>query len=117
MQPEVRTYLFDIRKACDLILQFTAHKEFSDYEKDVLFRSAVERQFEIVGEAMSQMLKLEPSLGGRITNTRQIIAFRNILVHAYAQVKNQVVWGVIQSDLPMLRAEVDQLLKEGEPPE
>jgi uncharacterized protein with HEPN domain len=112
MQLEVRKYLFDIQRACALIRQFTAGKDFAAYSSDVFLRSAVERQFEVIGEAMSQMLKVEPSVGERITASKQIISFRNVLIHGYAAVQNKLVWQIIEAKLPTLQQEVDQLMAE-----
>jgi len=110
MQLEVRKYLFDVQRACALIRQFTAGKDLSAYSSDVLLRSAVERQFEIIGEALSQMLKLDNSLSAQITASKQIISFRNVLIHGYAKVLNHLVWEIIEAKLPVLQQEVDQLL-------
>lgn len=111
MQPlEVRKYLFDIRQACDLLRQFTQGKTLDDYKSDPLLRSAVERQFEIVGEALRQMLDRVPELTHEISDNARIIAFRNRLIHGYAAVADEVVWGVLETNLPKLRAEVDALL-------
>ncbi len=110
MQTEVRKFLSDIQKASDLIGQFLAGKSRADYEIDLLLRSAVERQFMIVGEALCQALKLDPSLGTQITGTVPIVGFRNILVHGYALVNNDTVWSITLTDLPLLRQEVDALL-------
>ena len=75
-----------------------------------MLRAAVERQFEIIGEAQNRLFRLEPDLADRITDGRRIIAFRNILVHAYAQIENRVVWGVIESELKTLETDVAALL-------
>lgn len=110
--PEVAKYLFDIAQACDLLVQFTAGKTFEDYTRDPLLRSAVERQFEIIGEALSRALRLDPALSNHINSTARIIAFRNRLIHAYASIADDVVWGVLEGNLPALRREVEELLKE-----
>ena len=110
--PEVRKYLYDISQACRLLSGFTAGKTFDDYAADALLRSAAERQFEIIGEALNQALRADPALETRISNTARIIAFRNRLIHGYASVSAEVVWGVIESHLLNLRAEVDQLLND-----
>lgn len=75
-----------------------------------MLRSAIERQFEIIGEALSQAFYHFPELEEEITAGRQIVAFRNRLIHAYASVDPAVVWGVIEEDLPVLRSEVEELL-------
>lgn len=110
MKREVLKYLFDIAQACDLLEQFTAGKTVSDYSSDPLLRSGVERQFEIIGEALRQALSLDSALATRITDTERIVAFRNRLIHGYASVSNEVVWGVVEKDLPVLTQEVKALL-------
>ena len=97
---DIRTYLFDIAQACVLLRRFTAGKTFADYAADPLLRSAVERQFEIIGEALNQALHLDPSLATRISDAGRIIAFRNRLIHAYASIADAVVWGVLKPTFP-----------------
>jgi uncharacterized protein with HEPN domain len=113
--PEVLTHLFDVAQACDLLERFTEGRRFEEYAADPLLRSAVERQFEIVGEALRRALELDPHLTERITDTSRIIAFRNRLIHGYATVSVEVVWGVLEANLPTLHQEVEALLQEGEP--
>jgi uncharacterized protein with HEPN domain len=86
-----RASLWDIAQAAEHIAAFTHGKSFEDYASDVLLRSAVERQFEIIGEALNQVLRLEPAMETRITHARRIVAFRNRLIHAYAVVADAVV--------------------------
>jgi uncharacterized protein with HEPN domain len=111
-QLDIRKYLFDINEACELLIQFTAGKTFSDYSTDPMLRSAVERQFEIVGEALAQVLRLDPSLRSKISDSGRIIAFRNRLIHGYSSVADDVVWGILEANLPSLRNEVAALMKE-----
>ncbi len=108
--PEVLKYLFDIAEACRLLDQFTEGRSFADYEADPLLRSAVERQFQIAGEALHLALRLDPALAERVTDSGRIIAFRNRLVHGYASVAHEVVWGLLEANLPTLRREVEALL-------
>jgi uncharacterized protein with HEPN domain len=114
MLPEVAKYLYDVRQACDLLNEFTQGKTLEDYQNDKLLRSAVERQFIIVGEALMQAEKLHPKLTFSVSVLRQIIGFRNVLVHGYAVIKHQTVWGIFQHDLPVLRKEVEDILAESE---
>ena len=114
MQLELKKYLFDVRQACARIGEFTAGKTLTDYSTDPMLRSAVERQFEIVGEALNRIAKVSDSTAERISDHRRIIAFRNILVHAYAQIDDRLVFGVVEANLPTLTAEVETLLEEGE---
>ncbi|MBI3574411.1 MAG: DUF86 domain-containing protein [Gammaproteobacteria bacterium] len=110
MQPDRRKYLYDTQQACQRVRRFTQDRTLDDYLKDELLRSAVERQFEIIGEALSQLHKVDPVMAGRIHEFRRIVAFRNILIHGYASIHNETVWGVVQNDLPVLARQVDDLL-------
>jgi len=110
MQPhDTRKYLFDIAEACELIGQFVAAKKFSDYQNDPPLRSGVECQFEIVGEALNQALRHDPGLAASISSSSRIISFLNRLIHRYAVVSDEVVWGVIETNLPVLTREVNLL--------
>jgi uncharacterized protein with HEPN domain len=114
MQLESRKLLFDVRQAVELLAQFTTDKALADYLGDVLLRSAVERQFEIIGEALAQLTKRDPELAKRISQRRRIIDFRNVIVHGYSEVDDELVWDVLQSNLPTLRREIEDLLDAAE---
>jgi uncharacterized protein with HEPN domain len=81
-----------------------------------MLRSAVERQFEIIGEALRLAILEEPRLASSISDSNRIVAFRNRLIHGYAGVLNDVVWGILDAALPTLRREVDALLGEDSKP-
>ena len=87
-------------------------KTIDDYDNDLVIRSAVERQFMIIGEAMAQALQHFPDIEPKFSNAREIISFRNQIVHAYAGLKSSIVWGVIEDDLPHLITEAQALLDE-----
>ena len=92
-------------------------RSFDDYAGDLMFRSAVERQFEIIGEALNQLSRADPALAAQIPDFRQVISFRNALIHGYAQIDDAEVWRAIEVGLPHLRARVAVLLAElGETP-
>jgi uncharacterized protein with HEPN domain len=114
MRLEVRKYLYDIQQAADLLTQFSRGKSFDDYTRDAMLRSAVERQFEIIGEALSQLAKADSRCAERISEYRRIIAFRNILIHGYAELDTRLVWGVLEAKLPVLYREVTDLLSNPE---
>ncbi len=111
-QREVRKYLYDINQACELLVQFVSNRSLADYKSDPLLRSAVERQFEIIGEALNKALKYDHSLVNSISDTRRIIAFRNHLIHGYESIANDTVWGIIETNLPVLHKEVKAILNE-----
>lgn len=112
MRLEAKKYLFDIRSAADRLAEFLAGKTFADYQRDAMLRAAVERQFEIIGEAVSQLARFDEELAARFTNFRRIVAFRNILIHGYADVDDGLVWDVVETNLPLLRQEVERLIDE-----
>ena len=110
MQPESRKYLWDASQAVDRITRFVASRTLGQYQTDDLLRSAVERQFEIIGESLAQLRKTDPGTAATIPELPRIVAFRNILIHGYATVDERLVWGVIEGSLPSLRAILQQLL-------
>jgi len=89
---------------------FTRGKTFDDYPADELLRSGVERQLAIVGEALSQLRRIDPAIAGSIAELSRVVGFRNVLVHAYASVDSRIVWGIIEIDLDPLRSCLDALL-------
>jgi uncharacterized protein with HEPN domain len=109
-QRDLRPYLYDIIRSANLLGQFTAGKTLAEYRVDALVRSAVERQFEIIGEALNQAGRVDPGLADRISYFRQIIAFRNRLIHGYATVADDAVWDIVERYLPTLVREVTNML-------
>ena len=102
--------LADVRDAAEFILQVTQGKGLDDYQNDRLLRQAVERNFEIIGEAVGRLAKLDAATIASVGNYAQIIAFRNILIHGYDLIDDAQVWLVISADLPTLLAQVTALL-------
>lgn len=105
-----RAMLTDITQACGHIREVVNDLSFEDYDADWKPRAIIERQLITIGEAVSALIKLDPSFQGRITHARRIVDLRNILVHAYAVIDNQTIWGVITTDIPRLTSEVQSLL-------
>src|SRR5690242_15219524 len=110
MQPDARKYLWDALQAANRIKAFTQGKVFDSYQADELLRSAVERQFEIIGEALSQLRRVDPAAAAEIPELQRIVAFRNILIHGYASVDDKLVWGVVESKLAALVRALDELI-------
>lgn len=109
MEPTVKKLVYDIDRAVALIVLFTQGRRFADYKADPLLRSAVERQFEIVGEALNRLNRTNPEMISHISEYRRIIDFRNVLIHGYDVVSDEIVWDIVRNKLPELRSEVDQL--------
>jgi uncharacterized protein with HEPN domain len=112
MLRDARTYLWDIHQAADAIMKFIAGLDAVAYSQNELVHAAVERKFEIIGEALSKLSRLSPDLAGRIPDIGDAIAFRNILIHGYAVVEHDRVWWIAHNSLPVLRAAVAALLDE-----
>lgn len=110
MPRDPRAYLWNVHEAAEAILEFTEGKAFEDYAGDRMLRSAVERQFEIIGEALNQLCKIDPGWAGRIPDAPQTVAFRNLLIHGYASVKDNTVWRTVKDSLPALHSAVSELL-------
>ena len=112
MQRDPRAWLWDVREAAHAIEQFVAGMDGNAYARSELVHSAVERKFEVIGEALNQLSKADPLLAAKVPHLPQIVAFRNQLIHGYALVDHLTVWGVIQHALPALREAVSVLLQE-----
>ena len=109
-------YLWDARRAAERIARFTAGRSFDDYLADEMLRAAVERQFEVIGEAFTGLRRADPALASAIPDLPRIVAFRNILIHGYATVDDRLVWGVVERDLAGLQGAIARLLGEGQGP-
>lgn len=109
MEAEADKYVWDAKEAARRILRFAAGKTLADYCDDELLRAAIERQFTILGEALGRLRQLDAELAARITDLPRAVALRNLLVHAYAEIDHQVVWGVVSGQIVGLLAELEAL--------
>lgn len=109
MKPEIFTWLEDIDRSIDEIYEFLPEKrDFILFEKDLKTRKAVERNLEIIGEALNRILKLESGIS--ITDSRNIVDTRNRIIHGYDTVTADILWLIISKPLPILHKEVKKLL-------
>jgi len=110
MELEIKKFLFDIQESIDSIERFLGNKrDFNVYVSDKMLRRAVEREFEIIGEAMTRIEKLDSTIN--ISSKKQIINMRNRVIHGYDKIDNEIVWGTIVRHLPTLKIEINNLLK------
>lgn len=110
MQADAPKLLWDALQAAERIVRFCQGRGFDSYRKDELLRSAVERQLEILGEALGQLRKIDSELAAGIPDLHRAVALRNVLIHAYADVDDAIVWGVVEKQLPALLERLRQLL-------
>ena len=111
MDNKLDTFLFDILKAIEEIDSFfTADsKNFDDYIKDVKTRRAVERNIEIIGEAINRITKQYPNI--LIENSRNIVGTRNKIIHSYDNISDELIWSIVINHLPGLKKEVQNLVR------
>ena len=112
MKIEAKKRLRDIADCCAAVGRFAAGKSFPDYLTDDMFRSAVERKLEIIGEAFAKLEEADPALTENFPELRKIIGMRNRIIHGYDNVDEELVWDVVQNKLPALQQKVESLLEE-----
>ena len=112
MDIEIKVWLYDILNAINEIDSFfiDTEKEFSTYQNDLKTRRAVERNIEIIGEAMNRILQKDDSI--ELSNARKIVDTRNRIIHGYDSVSDDIIWAIVISHLPSLKIEVEKLLNE-----
>jgi len=109
MKLEVKTWLQDIERSIQEIYDFLPEqRDFNDFLSDLKTRKAVERNIEIIGEALNRILKEDPNIG--ISDSRKIVDTRNRIIHGYDSVTADVLWLIVNRYLPILQVEVEQLL-------
>ena len=109
MQPESLKYIYDVQISIQSINDFILSiNSFQDFENNKLIKRAVERELEIIGEAINRLLKIDPVI--QISNARKIVNLRNWVIHSYDNVDSVIIWVILQKDLPLLQKEVAKLL-------
>jgi uncharacterized protein with HEPN domain len=112
MDNNIKTWLYDILSSINEIESYyiDTPKIFEIYQNDLRTKRAVERNIEIIGEAMNRILKLDSEI--IISNSRKIVDVRNRIIHGYDSVSDDVIWGIVIRNLPVLQKEVEELLGE-----
>lgn len=117
MERDPRVYLWDVQQPAADVVQFTDRLDAAAYRENKLVRAAVERKFEVIGEALNRLSKLSPDLARRIPDLPRIVGFRHVLIHGYSPVRHDEVWQTVRESLPGLRDIVSALLAELGPPD
>jgi uncharacterized protein with HEPN domain len=112
MNIETKTWLYDILKAINEVESFFIDRprDFSAYQKDIRTKRAIERNIEIIGEAMNRILSTDDSI--ELSNSRKIVDTRNRIIHGYDTVSDEIIWSITIKHLPILKAEIEKLLNE-----
>ena len=110
MDNDLRAWLFDINSAIAEIESYfpEGQKKYSEYLKDLKTKRAVERNLEIIGEAVRRLMDRDDSIA--LSSSRKIIDTRNRIAHGYDTVSDDVIWGIVINHLPKLKSEVERLL-------
>ena len=110
MNDETRKNLFDIFQAAEEIQDFVRGMNFKTYQEATVTQRAVERDFEIIGEALNRIKNIDDDIIQKISDYHRIIGFRNILIHGYDIIDEKIVWQAILKHLPILIEEVKEIL-------
>lgn len=112
MDNDIKSWLYDILNAINEIDSFfmDVPKDFLTFQNDLRTKRAVERNIEIIGEAMSRILKRDENI--QISNSRKLVDVRNRIIHGYDSVSDDIIWGILMKHLPTLQSEAEQLLNQ-----
>jgi len=111
MDEKIKKYLSDILESINAIDDYLQGKrDFNVYLQNKIIRRSVEREIEIIGEAVNRLLKMQPNI--EITSANKIVDQRNLIIHAYDSINNEMIWAVVVKHLPLLKVECQQLLQD-----
>lgn len=113
MDERILKWLFDIKMSIDEINEFfpNEEKDFFKYRNNLMLKRAVERNLEIIGEAINRIITRDDSIVEKISNTKAIIGLRNQVIHAYDNVSDENIWSILINHLPKLKIEIDNLIQ------
>jgi len=114
MDERILKWLFDVQISIDEINEFfkNEEKDFFKYRNNIMLKRAIERNLEIIGEAMNRIINRDASYSEKITNAKAIIGLRNHVIHAYDNISDENIWSILINHLPKLKIEVDNLIQE-----
>lgn len=108
MQSKIEKLLLDIRKTIEEIENFTAGKNFSDFQKDRGLQLIIERELEIIGEALNRLLRIVPELEKKLPEIHRIIGLRNIITHGYDILEYEILWDIVENKVSQLKEKLKQ---------
>ncbi len=111
MTGKPRKFLGDMKLAAEFVVNTLANRQREEFEQDLILRFAIERELITVGEALNQLHQIAPEIAEQIDRWKDIIGFRNILVHGYDILNTNLVWDIAQKDIPELLAKIETLLQ------
>lgn len=117
MDKRILKWLYDIKVTIDEINSYFIDEkvDFSEYKKNSMRKRAVERNLEIIGEAINRIIKTYNSISSKITDSAAIVGLRNQVIHAYDNISDETIWAILTNHLPILKIEIDKLLENSTP--
>jgi uncharacterized protein with HEPN domain len=112
MRPESGAHLWDAAQAARLVHEFARGTTETQFESDLIVRSAVERQLEILGEALNRLRRDDADTGARVPDLDKIVGMRNVISHEYGDIDYEIVWRAVTTSIPMLIPVLDELVNE-----
>jgi uncharacterized protein with HEPN domain len=111
MDERILKWLFDIKMAIDEINSYfeKEEKDFFAYRQNLMLKRAVERDLEIIGEAINRIITRDNSFIDKISNAKAIIGLRNQVIHSYDNISDETIWSILTNHLPKLKVEIDNL--------
>lgn len=116
MRSEAAAHIWDASEASKAVRQFTADTTEDAFLHDLLRRSAVERQLEILGEALNRLRRDDPATAGQVPELDNIVGMRNVIAHEYGDVDYKLAWSAVTTRIPRLISVLAGLLEEAGPP-
>ncbi len=109
MDTNIKTWLIDMQQSIEEIFEFLGEtRDFYAYQKDLKTKKAVERNLEIIGEAVNRILKVDSTFP--LSDAKNIIGTRNRIIHSYDNISDEVIWTIVSRDLPKLKMQIEKLL-------
>jgi uncharacterized protein with HEPN domain len=110
MKEKIHKWLYDIKLAIDEIESFFIDRpmSFEEYKDNPLLKRAIERNLEIIGEAINRILKEQPDI--KIENAKRIVGLRNQIIHAYNNISDENIWAIVMNNLPKLKSDIESLI-------
>lgn len=113
MDERILKWFYDIKLSIDEIESFFENdsKEFLEYQKNIMLKRAIERNLEIIGEAVNRIIKKDSNFELKISNSKAIIGLRNQVIHSYDSISDEMIWSIVINHVPKLKNEVNQIIE------
>ncbi len=112
MDERIHKWLYDIKIAIEEIDSYfpDSSRNFHHYKDNLMMKRAIERDLEIIGEAINRIIKADPEFLNKITNAKSIIGLHNQVIHSYDNISDENIWSILITHLPQLKLEINLLL-------